>query len=511
MTEPPALPSPKRILPAALLAGTFGFAGLHRFYAGRPLSGALQLLLFAAGAELFGKDLAGITGLRTMDDALNWALEHPGPPGAGAGHRHPRLLGADRLRPPARAPLQGWLGPAHDPLDVSRAEIIWPMSLPGYNPATMPPISRPALAHHWLVGMRGGEKVLEQLCLLFPSAPIYTVVCNRAALSEILRGHPIHPSWLQYLQGPRRYRSLLPLFPLALRMLKAEGDFVFSSDAGVLKGLRVPRGVPHVCYCHSPPRYLWELQDTYLQRTGGLGTAGRAVFRAITPYVRAFDGAAARRVTHFLANSRFVQQRIANAYQRESEVIYPPVNVDAFQPGRPAEDFYLIITELVAYKRVDLAIDAFNKLGRRLVIIGDGPEGAALRARAKSNVAFVGRQPFPALRDHLERCRAFLYPQIEDFGITAVEAQAAGRPVIALRQGGALETVNEGETGVFFDEQTPESLAQAVEHFETLGFSAAACRANAERFRPGAFRAAVREFLTRKFPELFPAGWETMP
>jgi glycosyltransferase involved in cell wall biosynthesis len=252
------------------------------------------------------------------------------------------------------------------------------------------------------------------------------------------------------------------------------------------------------------------MQQTYLKQTRGLGLIGSAVFRAVTPYVREFDRRAAGRVTHFIANSRFVQQRIESAYGRESEVIYPPVDVASFEPARSAEDFYLIVTELVAYKRVDLAIDAFNLLGKRLVVIGDGPEAPALRACAKPNVEFLGRAPFPVLRDHFERCRAFIHPQIEDFGITAVEAQAAGRPVIAYRQGGALETVVDGRTGLFFDEQTPASLAACVERFEQQTWAAAACRENSERFRPESFRAAIRSFLTAMFPTLFPSGWVTM-
>jgi len=362
--------------------------------------------------------------------------------------------------------------------------------------------------------MRGGEKVLEQLCLLFPGAPIHTLVSSKASLSELLRSHPIHESFIQHLpQGPRRYKSLLPLFPIAIANLRVDrsANFLFSTDASVIKGLSYAAATPHVCYCHSPPRYLWEMQDTYLRQTGGLGPFGRALFKAVTPRIREFDRAAAQRVTHFIANSRFVQQRISTSYGRESTVIYPPVDVDAFHPGRPAEDFYLIVTELVAYKRVDLAIDAFNRLGKRLVILGDGPEGAALRARAGSNIEFLGRQPFATLRDRFERCRAFIYPQIEDFGITAVEAQAAGRPVIAFRRGGALETVIDGRTGLFFDEQTPESLAACVQRFEQHTFSAADCRDNADRFRPEAFRDAIRQFLTEKFPALFPAGWSDIP
>jgi len=372
---------------------------------------------------------------------------------------------------------------------------------------------RIALAHHWLVNMRGGEKVLEQLCLLFPGATIYTLVSIRSKLSDVIRTHHLEHSIIHRLpHGPLRYKSMLPLFPLAVRKLQVSRKvgFLFSSDASVIKGVSRSDQVPHVCYCHSPPRYLWEMQETYLRQTGGLGPVGRMVFKAVTPYVRAFDRAAAHRVTHFIANSKFIEQRIQDAYGRDATVIYPPVDVDAFQSGLPAQDFYLIVTELVAYKRVDLAIDAFNQSGKRLVIIGDGSESAALRARAKPNIEFLGRQPFPVLRDHFERCRAFIHPQLEDFGITAVEAQAAGRPVIAYRGGGALETVVEGKTGMFFNEQTPESLAECVEAFEKVAFSPSRCRENAERFRPERFRDAIRAFLTDKFPDRFPAGWQTM-
>jgi glycosyltransferase involved in cell wall biosynthesis len=359
--------------------------------------------------------------------------------------------------------------------------------------------------------MRGGEKVLEQLCMLFPGAPIYALVSDRSRLSDLIRSHPIRESFLQRLpQASRRYKSLLPLFPTALAAMRVDcdADFLFSSDASVLKGLSYDPRIPHVCYCHSPPRYLWELQETYLRQTNGLGAVGRAAFRAITPYVREFDRRAAGRVTHFIGNSRFVEKRIRTVYGRDAAVIYPPVAVGDFCPDRPAEDFYLIVSELVAYKRVDLAIEAFNRTGKKLVVLGDGAEGAALRARANSNIEFLGRQPFDVLRSYFERCRAFIHPQIEDFGITAVEAQAAGRPVLALRQGGALETVVEGVTGLFFDEQTPESLAGCIEEFENRAFSAAKCRENAERFRPEVFRDAIRHFLSEHFPGLFPPGWE---
>ena len=363
-----------------------------------------------------------------------------------------------------------------------------------------------ALAHHWLVRMRGGEKVLEQFCLLFPGAPIHTIVADTANLSDTIRAHPIRPSPLRFIPGSAgRYKSLLPLFPSAVRRMKVARDtrFLLSTDASVVKGLACPRSTPHVCYCHSPPRYLFDMQETYAKHTAGLGAIGRLVFRFVVPYVRRFDYAAAQRVTHFIANAKFVQDRIRKFYGRDSTVIHPPVDVAAFDPTRPAEDFFLIVSELVPYKRVDIAIDAFNQLGKPLVIIGDGSEMAALRQRAGPTIRFLGRQPFAALKDHNERCRAVLYTQIEDFGITAVEAQAAGRPVIAYRQGGALESVVDGKTGMFFDEQNAASLADAVTRFERQPFDPAECRRNAERFRPEEFRAKIRNHLSAHLPELF--------
>lgn len=363
-----------------------------------------------------------------------------------------------------------------------------------------------ALAHHWLTRMRGGEKVLEQFCLLFPEAPIHTIVADAAKLSDIIRRHPIRPSALRFIpRSAKHYKALLPLFPTAVGKMKvAPGTrFVLSSDASVVKGLACPPGTPHVCYCHSPPRYLFDMHETYARHTAGLGALGRLVFRSITPYVRRFDCQAAQRVTHFIANSKFVQDRIRKYYGRGSMVIHPPVDVEAFDHKRAREDFFLIVSELVPYKRVDIAIDAFNQLGKPLVIIGDGSEMEALRQRAGRSIRFLGRQPFAALKDHNERCRAVLYTQIEDFGITAVEAQAAGRPVIAFRGGGALESVIEGKTGMFFDEQTGASLADAVTRFESQTFDPADCRANASRFRPEEFRAQIKRHLAGHLPEQF--------
>ena len=368
-----------------------------------------------------------------------------------------------------------------------------------------------ALAHHWLTGMRGGEKVLEQFSALLPGAPIYTLVARPEQLSDRLRAHPLRTSFLQGLPGGvEYYRMLMPLFPWAARGLRVEDgvDFLLSTDASVIKGLSYGRGIPHVCYCHSPPRYLWDMQETYLGNTANLGPLGKLVFRATAPMVRRFDREAARRVSHFIANSNFVRERIENCYGRDATVIYPPVALDDFEVGAATEDFYLIVSELTPYKRVDVAVEAFNRLGKRLVVIGRGSELERLKTMAGPTVELLGPQPFAVLKRSYETCRAFVFPGIEDFGITPLEAQAAGRPVIGLARGGLLETTVEGKTAVYFHEQTPEALAEAVRRFEggCLDDDPQACRAQAQKFSAANFRAAIRGFLTEKYPALF-AGY----
>jgi len=369
--------------------------------------------------------------------------------------------------------------------------------------------ARVQLAHHWLVGMRGGEKVLEQLALLFPGAVCHTLVARPERLSAELRSLAIRTSFLQSLPGGvARYKSLLPLFPAAIRGLRVMEpiDLLISSDAALMKGLLVPDAVPHICYCHSPPRYIWDMHDTYLKQASNLGWLGRKVFSSVVPAIKEFDREGAQRVTAFIANSIFVQERIRRCYGRESHVINPPVSVDRFCVGvQPPEDFYLIVSQLVPYKRIDLAVAAFNKLGRKLVVIGEGSELESLRAMASDIITFLGSQPDEVLIDHYQRCRAFIFPGVEDFGITPLEAQASGRPVIAYRAGGALETIVEGETGLFFDEQDSESLAEAVERFEREKdrLTAELCRRQAERFSPERFRTEIKSFLEATCPGLF--------
>ncbi len=340
--------------------------------------------------------------------------------------------------------------------------------------------------------MRGGEKVLEEICRIFPNAPIHTLVSDPPRLSEFLRDRQIRCSPLQLIPGAaKHYKKMLPLFGLAVSAISVhpETRLLISSDASLIKGIHAPSGSTHICYCHSPPRYLWDMSQTYIEQSAELGGSGKWLFRRVIKPLQRFDSRAAARVTRFIANSNFVRERIRQFYQRDADLIHPPVEVESFEASRPRQNFYLLVSELVPYKRVDLAVRAFAHVNRRLIIVGDGSERQALERLASANVTFLGRQPFEKLKDLYETCLAFLYPQVEDFGITAVEAQAAGAPVIALGKGGILDSVLPNETGLFFDEQTPQALATAVYDFERSGpWDARVCRNNAVRFTTARFR-----------------------
>jgi len=332
---------------------------------------------------------------------------------------------------------------------------------------------RVALIHYWLVGMRGGEKVLESLCRMYPQAEIFTHVCDPARLSPLLRAHRIHTTFIARLPfATRHYQKYLPLMPRALEFLDLTGfDLVISSEAGPAKGVIAPPDAPHLCYCHSPMRYIWDQYHVY-HRNAGLLT--RLVMPHLAHNLRVWDVTSAARVDGFIANSGHVQRRIEKYWRRPSEVVHPPVAVADFAPVTAGErgDFYLWAGELAPYKRPDIAIAAFNRLGLPLIVIG-GPDKSRRRlgATARDNVRFLGHVDFDTLRHHLARCKALIFPGEEDFGILPVEAMASGRPVIAYGRGGVLDTVIDGETGLLFPEQTTDSLVAAIERFEADGMA----------------------------------------
>jgi|GEM_PF-64868 len=371
----------------------------------------------------------------------------------------------------------------------------------------MKEVTQISLVHHWMEFFRGGEAVLEQFGLLFPESPISILVYNEKNLSDSLKKHEYHSSFLQHLPLIKpHFRKLLPLFPEIIRSLSVPKNarFVLSTDAAMIKGIRIPEGVPHVCYCHSPPRYLWGLEEAYLESSSHSNRLGKILFSAALPRLRAFDWRMAQRVDRFIANSRCVQDRIERCYGRESVVIHPPVSLERFNHLRPREDFYLIVSALVPYKCVQIAVDACTRLNRRLIVIGTGPEEADLRKRAGSCVTFLGWQSNASVQDHYERCRAFLFPGIEDFGITPCEAQASGAPVIAYGEGGALETVADEVSGVFFHDQTTEALVAAIRRFEEMpGFDPTVCRSNVLHLNATRFRSEIRDFLSCEYPNYF--------
>jgi glycosyltransferase involved in cell wall biosynthesis len=324
---------------------------------------------------------------------------------------------------------------------------------------------RCAIVHYWLLGMRGGEKVVEALCRLLPDADIFTLFYNPDRVSPTIRCHRVKASFLNPFQ--RYYRSLLPLMPMALEHLDLRDyDLVISSESGPAKGILTSSQTRHICYCHSPMRYLWDLYPAYLHEWTS-SVLQRSLMVPLTNYLRLWDYAAAARVDEFIANSRNVQERIWKAYRRTSEVIYPPVPVDEFYT-EPSDDYYLIVSELVPYKRIADAVRVFSDMRRRLRIVGDGPEYKFLKSVAGETVSFCGRLPDSDLRKLYARCRAVIVPGEEDFGIVAVEALASGKPLIALRRGGVPESVPEyhPRAGFFYDLPAKEHLRSAIETFE---------------------------------------------
>ena len=359
-----------------------------------------------------------------------------------------------------------------------------------------------ALVHDWLTGMRGGERCLEVFAELFPTADLYTLLHVPGSVSPAIENRRIVTSFIQRLpQAERRYRHYLPLVPAAVRAFDLRGyDLVLSSSHAVAKGVRVPAGALHVCYCFTPMRYVWDLYDDYFGPRAGL--TARVLMPPVAAWLRRWDRRTAADVHQFVAISRFVAARIRRAYGRDADVIYPPVDVSRFRVDEAPGEFYLVVSALTPYKRVDLAVEACNRLGRRLVIVGTGPEDRRLRALAGPTVELLGWRDDAQTAELYTRCRALLFPPLEDFGITPLEAMAAGRPVIAFGAGGARETVvppGEGEppTGLFFEHQTVEALVDAIRRFEASAhqFEPKVLRRRAEAFDRPLFRERVHAYL----------------
>ena len=373
-----------------------------------------------------------------------------------------------------------------------------------------------AIVHDWLTGMRGGEKCLEVFCKLFPSADLFTLLHIPGSVSPVIESHSIRTSFIQSLPFIKsKYRYYLPLMPFAIERFDFKRyDLILSSSHCVAKGVKPgPRSL-HICYCHTPMRYIWDQFDQYFGR-GTSGLIPSTVMRLLRPWLQRWDVRTSRRVDGFMANSRHVKNRINKYYGQEATVIYPPVDTKLFNADESeSSDYFLIVSAFAPYKRVDLAVEAFNKLGYPFVIIGEGQDADLLRKMAGPNIRFEGWLDNSAIRSFYARCRAFVFCGEEDFGITLLEAQAMGRPVIALGRGGALETVipdsqtwkpetgiaqnmTSHPTGVFFYEQTPEALIKAVQHFESVEpqFQSGVIQRHAAQFDVAVYTSRIRDFI----------------
>jgi|TARA_B110000438_G_C15730056_1_gene613825 glycosyltransferase involved in cell wall biosynthesis len=376
-----------------------------------------------------------------------------------------------------------------------------------------------AIVHDWLTGMRGGEKCLEVLCTLYPSADLFTLLHIPGSVSSTIESHSIHTSFIQNLPFVEsKYRYYLPLMPLAIERFNFQKyDLIISSSHCVAKSVKPRSGSLHICYCHTPMRYIWDQFDQYFCITKS-GLIPWVIMKLLRPWFQRWDSKTSSRVDHYIANSRHVQKRIKKYYQREATVIHPPVDTKRFKPsGHRENEYFLIVSAFAPYKRVDLAVEAFNKLGYHFVIVGEGQDSNSLRRMANSNIRFEGWLDDLSIIEHYANCRAFVFCGEEDFGITLLEAQAMGSPVIALGRGGALETVvpdrktwksdtgipenkTTNPTGVFFYEQTSEDLIRAIHHFELIEpqFDAEKIQRHAAQFDVSIYTDKMKKFIKER-------------
>jgi glycosyltransferase involved in cell wall biosynthesis len=354
---------------------------------------------------------------------------------------------------------------------------------------------RVALAHDYLIQAGGAERVVAALHRIFPEAPVFTTIADPDLTDSMLPGASIRTSWMQRLPGLKKhFRKYVLLYPTAIESLDFSGyDLVISSSSAFAKGIITPPGTVHICYCHTPMRFGWSA-GAYAEREEW-GPLVRTLLPTVTERLRRWDLRTANRPTLYVANSTVVAQRISDHYGRTARVVFPPVELDRVRPTGEQGDFHLVVSRLVPYKRIDLAVETFTRMGRPLVVIGDGPARGALEKIAGPTVRFMGRLSDAEVARHYASCRAVIFPGEEDFGIVPLEANAAGRPVIAFQAGGALDTVVEGQTGIFFKTQTVEALTRAVLDCQSRIWRAGALRRHAEAFREEVFRARMLDVV----------------
>lgn len=365
-----------------------------------------------------------------------------------------------------------------------------------------------AIVQEWLVTVGGSDKVVKAILDVFPDADIYTLVAKKEVCDELgIPWEKVHTSFIQKMPlGTKKHRAYLPLFPFAIEQFDLRGyDVVISSSHCVAKGVLTKADQLHICYCHSPIRYCWDMYNEYLEESHLDKGFKSWLVRLMLHPIRQFDAIAGSRVDYYISNSDYVGQRIRKTYRRKATTIHPNIDISNFELCNDKQEYYLASSRLVAYKKIDTIIEAFNQMPeKKLIVIGGGPNLEAYRKLAKYNVTMMGYQPFDVLKEKMQHAKAFVFAADEDFGMIPIEAQSCGTPVIAYGHGGSLETVNGGKTGLFFNEQTPEAIVEAVNKFESMGsqpFAPADCRQWAEGFSEERFKREIKEFVEEKYEE----------